>query len=336
MRNMEELQLAWSRWKPERYKKIDIIPDTIVDARRGPGPEKAIAAFSGDVDATFTALRHTRVLPERTRYPLQSLLMVHGLDVSLDNSSDFQKLVARVRPLIDDLNLDLRIVRTNSKDLGSQLWDDSFGLEVAGCLHMFADEFDYGLMGSSESYDALVIPWGATPITDHFMSGYRFSIIHDGAGFSRTDKVAALQHYPVACRTLKVCWEGADQGTNCGQCEKCIRTQLNFLAAGAKTMPPCFPGELDINRIRDIKISNIAQWAELASIAAYAEARKVTAPWCSLLKERIAQWKRADAAKRRNQQIRKTVVKQLAQLGIEKPTKKVWQCVQAPLKAMKQ
>ena len=67
---------------------------------------------------------------------------------------------------------------------------------------MLADEFQYGLIGSSEPYDALVIPWGSSPITDYLLSGDRLSIVHDGAGFSRTDKVAEVRHNQVACQTL--------------------------------------------------------------------------------------------------------------------------------------
>src|SRR5260221_598744 len=31
LRNMEELLLAWSCWKPDRYQRIDIVPDRLLD-----------------------------------------------------------------------------------------------------------------------------------------------------------------------------------------------------------------------------------------------------------------------------------------------------------------
>ena len=100
-----KLLLAWSRWKPTIYTTIDIIPERIVDARRGPGNANAIAAFSGGVDATFTALRHAKVLPEATRYPLSSILMVHGFDVNVENHDAFNALVRRVDPIISEVQL---------------------------------------------------------------------------------------------------------------------------------------------------------------------------------------------------------------------------------------
>lgn len=102
LRHLEELQLAWRMWKPGRYRRIDIVPTGIVDGRGGDGPERAVATFSGGVDSTFTALRHTRLLPPATRYPLDTLLVVHGFDVDLFDDAGFAGLVARVAPLADD------------------------------------------------------------------------------------------------------------------------------------------------------------------------------------------------------------------------------------------
>ncbi|MBY0510479.1 MAG: hypothetical protein K2P94_10070 [Rhodospirillaceae bacterium] len=131
-------------------------------------------------------------------------------------------------------------------------------------------------------------------VTDHLMTGDRFAVVHDGAGFSRTDKIAAIMKNSLACKTLKVCWAGADQSENCGYCEKCVRTQLNFSAAGAKSSPPCFPSELDVNDIRRIQINNKYQLAELASILAYAREHGVSAPWMPVLQDRLTTWQPVD------------------------------------------
>jgi len=328
MRNSLEIQLAWRRWKPDIYQTIDILPDRILDSTGTSTNKSAISAFSGGVDATFTALRHTRILPESVRYPLRSLLMVHGFDIDVYNATDFQKLVTRVTPFIEELGIDLRIVRTNSRDLRLQNWDDSFALELAACLHMYADEFRYGLIGSSEAYDALVIPWGSSPITDNLISGDRFSVIHDGAGFSRTDKVAQIRPFETACRTLKVCWAGADQSQNCGRCEKCVRTHLNFLAAGAAKAPPCFLADLDIANIDKIAINNFVQFGELSSISTYAKVRNLSGAWLDVLDARLATWNTQkasiSAAGGRRITLKKRAGRLITKMGYEVPAKKVW------------
>jgi len=286
VRNLEELQLAWQLWKPSIYKKIQVIPDRIIDARRIRN-DNTIAAFSGGVDGTFTALRHTALLPDPIRYPLTDVLMVHGFDVLVNNHDHFNQLYNRVLPILNELGLAIRVVRTNSKEELQLDWTDVFGLQLAGCLHMMSDEFQYCLIGSGEPYDLLLFPWGSTPATDYLMSGDQMTVIHDGAAFSRTAKIAELLAVPTACKTLKVCWMGQHQGENCGVCEKCVRTRLNFHAAGMVS-PPCFDTALDVSLIRELAILNMPQLAELQSIVDYAERRGIRADWLTLLKIRLA------------------------------------------------
>jgi hypothetical protein len=326
---MHEFLLVWRLWKPTIYKMIEIIPDRIVDRRVGAGSSsRAISAFSGGVDANFTALRHAKSMPENTRYPLTDVVMVHGFDVEIENHTDFNKLKTRVKPLIDELGLHLRLVRTNSKDLKLQDWEDSFATELAGCLHMMSDEFQYGLIGSSEDYSALVLPWGSSPVTDHLMSGDAFKVVHEGAGYSRTDKVAEIRRHELACKTLKVCHAGADQSGNCGRCEKCVRTQMNFLAAGATKMPPCFKAELDLDCIRTIQVANKTQLAELVSIANHAKAHHVTGEWMDVLAQTVQAWQPIDPAvlarKRHGSLAKRSAIKIVTAMGLREPAKKVW------------
>ncbi len=277
MQNLAEFQAAWHMWRPDVYQPIDVVPDAIVD----PSPERrsrtAISAFSGGVDGTFTALRHARRWLGNQSYDLAAVLVVHGFDVELDNASDFRSLVKRCEPLIDRLGLELHVVRTNIKELGLQKWEDSFLPQLSACLHQYAHAYEFGLAGSSEPYDGLVLPWGSNPATDHLLSGDNFTIVHDGAGFSRTDKIEQLLRDEQACRSLKVCWEGKRQDRNCGKCEKCLRTQLNFLAAGAQEAP-CFETALDIRDLSRIKIRQDAQAQELRSLLDHAKAHGRSAP----------------------------------------------------------
>ncbi|NBO18476.1 MAG: hypothetical protein EBV03_04470 [Proteobacteria bacterium] len=289
MRNLEELQLVWCRWKPALYSKVEIMPERVADARRILPQSRAIAAFSGGADATFTALRHNHkkpVLPAAVRHNLTDVMMVHGFDVDLAKPRYMDELIARSRPLLDDLGLTLRVVRTNSKDWQRQSWDDSFALELAACLHLFAGEFDVALVGSSEPYEALVLPWGSSPVNDPLMSSDLMQLVHDSAGYSRTDKIDEIARHPIACQTLKVCWAGEVQSGNCGVCEKCLRTMMNFLAAG-HTVPACFPRGLRLGDIPRMKIYNSTQKAELEGILRHARARGTQGAWMQVLEARL-------------------------------------------------
>lgn len=58
-RNLNEFQTAWNRWLPDRYHIADIRAD---DEREEPPSteSRAVMAFSGGLDSSFTARRHTK------------------------------------------------------------------------------------------------------------------------------------------------------------------------------------------------------------------------------------------------------------------------------------
>jgi hypothetical protein len=313
LRNLSEFQLAWAQWLPAVYRPIAIEAETVV-SRAHPVTERVIAAFSGGVDSSFTLLRNTLRTSAAT-YHVDTVLLVHGFDISRSNPDALQELMERTEELRQLCGVRLRIMRTNSKDLRLQPWGYSFGAELAACLQMFSAEFSHALVGSSEPYDALVLPWGSNPVTDHLLSGGRLAIVHDGAGFSRTDKVAFLSGVPAVLRSLKVCWQGSQQGRNCGVCEKCLRTQLNFLAVGVSN-PPCFEAPLELRRIDGIPIANDAILGELQSIVQYAERRDLDGEWLRALRKRLSRGKS-------NWTLRRQVRTSLARAGLLETARRV-------------
>jgi hypothetical protein len=276
--NLATFQEAWCRWKPGVYRPVRIEPLSIVDDPPRARAE-SIAAFSGGADAIFTALRHAN-----DEYALQSVMLVHGFDVPTDRADQFSRLLERVRPLLQRLNLRPRVVRTNIAELRLQNWFDSFLAMISCCLHSYSHEFRFGLAGGGEPYDALVLPWGQNPCTDYLLSGDGFSIVHDGAGFSRTEKIATIAKDPMATQALKVCWEATDLSTNCGTCEKCVRTRLNFKAVGIDS-PACFAGELTRDQVRRIPFGNNSQRAAWREILDYAASHGLRGEWLEAMKE---------------------------------------------------
>ncbi|HTC52270.1 MAG TPA: hypothetical protein VK700_10065 [Steroidobacteraceae bacterium] len=270
--NLATFQEAWCRWKPDVYKPIKIEPRSLTDEPPG-GKAQSIAAFSGGADAIFTVLRHAD-----DQFALNSVMLVHGFDVPTDRADLFGKLLQRQQPLLQRLNMRPRIVRTNIAELRIQNWHDSFLAQLSCCLHNYSHEFRFGLTAGGEPYDALVLPWGQNPCTDYLLSGDGFSIVHDGAAFSRTEKIALIAKDPVATQAVKVCWEAADLSTNCGICEKCIRTRLNFKAVGVDR-PSCFDGELTLEQIRRIGFGNDSQRAAFRSILDYADSQGLSGDW---------------------------------------------------------
>jgi hypothetical protein len=284
--NIAEFQSAWVCWRPEKYKRIDIIPDAIVDLPTGTHAPRAVSAFSGGVDGTFTAIRHKLLQLGNASYPLTDVLFVHGFDVPLGKPETFDLLLQRVRPLLDELGLNVRTVRTNLKETAGQYWEDSFAAQLAACLHNYSHDFDYALIGSGEPYTNIFYPWGSTPATDYLMSGDQMRLVLDGSAYTRTEKMQTLRHYPTALKTLKVCWEGSSQERNCGTCEKCVRTKLNLLAVGVADAP-CFDEPLGSEHILGIRLINDAQVLELETILDFVKKNNVEGLWVRHLEKRI-------------------------------------------------
>lgn len=282
LRNLDELQHVWAKWKPTTYHRIEISAEEIVDV--SPTGEGAISAFSGGVDATFTLHRHARAQGPH-RLDLAEALMVQGFDIPLAEAEMFATAVARGSQVAQDAGIPVRRLRTNLRSI-SQSWEDAFALCVASTLLTFAERRRFGLLGSSGPYDGLVLPWGSTPVQDWMASSGHMEIRHDGAGYSRSEKVAALAEWPQARDNLRVCWEGADRGRNCGRCEKCIRTILNFRAVGAG-LPGCFAEDVSDRDVRIMTLRNPAVIAEVSSLIEEAERGGHTGTWCDAARQAV-------------------------------------------------
>jgi hypothetical protein len=74
-----------------------------------------------------------------------------------------------------------------------------------------------------------------------------------GASWYRTEKAAIIAANPVVLDNIRVCYERPELGEDCGSCEKCLRTKLNFYAAGVKRVP-ALGSPPSIDEIRNIQI----------------------------------------------------------------------------------
>lgn len=232
-------------------------------------------------------MRHAMGLAGADRADLQAVLMVHGFDIHRDADEVFASALRRAKSQLDGTGLTIMPVWTNLRELGAN-WEYAHGLAVASCLTLVQTEFSVGFIGSSDPYDYwLSAPWGSSPITDHLYCTGSMDIRHDGAIASRTDKVKAIAEWPNGSRYLRVCWEGADQDANCGRCEKCVRTSLNFLAAGAE-VPECFDHRPTPDEIRGLVIRKSVLIDELSSASSFAHARGATGEWVAALDEAIS------------------------------------------------
>jgi hypothetical protein len=112
-------------------------------------------------------------------------------------------------------------------------------------------------------------PWGSHPFLDPCYSSSAVEIRHCGIGFSRLAKLTALGRWPVALENMIVCHQGPLPAgdLNCGRCEKCMRTMIELLIAGALDRATAFPvrritGEM-VDAIAPMPIPTERFWTDL-------------------------------------------------------------------------
>jgi hypothetical protein len=274
--NLRELQEVWCRWRPDALVPVEILPDAIVDP--SPAPAGAIACVSGGVDSLATLQRHR----SGTLRPLRAGLLVAGFDIPLADTAGFRRAERDVRAILDSIGLPLATVATNWRDVACGDWELEHGAALAACAAQFAGLAECGLIAADLPVDLPHPPWGNNPVTTPLLSG-ALAIVHDGAGLSRPDKVALLGGWPAALGHLRVCWEGRARDGNCGRCEKCIRTQLSFLAVG-RPIPPAFPRPFTSADLLRLAMPRMAVLLAYRQILATAQRHGVEAGWTRLLR----------------------------------------------------
>jgi len=267
--NLEEFQRAWALWRPGRYRPVRISCDEEIEPDPPSPWRRAVVALSGGVDGTYAMLQHTDHGEARDRCELVAGLLVHGFDVPLHATRAFELARANAAETAATAGLPLVVVRTDWRQYFSLDWEADFGAGLAACLNLCSGAAAFGLLGSDEDYAHLAFPWGSNAITNPMMSSDRFQIITVGGASGRTAKVAEISRHGDIAEHLRVCWREGDSGKNCGRCEKCVRTKLNFLAAGAE-LPANLanePGVLEVLALRAPSATSLSYLTDIRDAA---------------------------------------------------------------------
>lgn len=278
---------AWSCSLPEEYSDITLTADELVDDSDVPQVQKALSCFSGGMDACFTAYRHAKKEAGPQSLPLEACLMIHGADIRQDYVDEWRAAVAASREMVADLGVpNLYTVETNFREMHCNYGMAYFSMLVA-CMRIFGKKYGYLMLGNDGHFNYFLYPHGSNPVTNHFLSSRACEIVTDGAEYTRTEKARLLQKWPKALEKLRVCWQGEDLSRNCGRCNKCKRTRLNFLAVGCQKLP-CMP-DLSIEELLTIEITPV-EHKELTLIMQYIEQNPLNPmpEWVGILREKLA------------------------------------------------
>ena len=188
----------------------------------------------------------------------------------------FESAFRRAETILSSLGVPLIPVVTNVRHI-EHAWDDMMSAGVASCLALLQSQARTGLVPAEFAYH-LVPRWGAHPLTDPLLSSDSFRIVHDGAGFTRPEKIETIADWPEALANLRVCWAGTHRDRNCGRCSKCVRTIMAFRAVGLP-LPPCFEHDVTNRQIRALgRLDRAEQRTQRALLDTVAE-RGVQGSW---------------------------------------------------------
>ncbi len=283
--NLEEYCAAWNCWLPEEYARISMDAQRIEDYAH-PTPaaaSSAVTAFSGGADSTFTVWSHVSRRAGHRSLNISHCAMVRGFDIPFGSVAEFSVVFEKASAALASVGIPLVPIATNFREISRLNWEHVFLAALVASLHFLKPVGFKALIASGEPYNHLLYPWGSTPMTDYLLSSDSLQVVHDGASFSRTEKVADIASWREGCESLRVCWEGAAKDRNCGVCEKCIRTQLNFLANGL-TIPAVLGEPVSNRMIRGVRIRNSTVRTEYAQIYNAAVRNNIRGSWLWALK----------------------------------------------------
>ena len=189
------------------------------------------------------------------------LVFVSGFDFAYDDPHEagFLRYAAETAA---ELGRELIVVRTNLREFSDRFapWISYYGSAMVAAGMALSPSVERLRIASSVTY-AYPAPGGSNPLLDHHWTTGAVEFVHCRCHQRRSEKVGAIANDPVAQRRLRVCWERAGAGLNCGRCEKCLRTQVALAGYGVVGEFETLPGSVDLNAVAGAEMTGIeAAW----------------------------------------------------------------------------
>ena len=259
------------RWYGGSGNFIAIEADEGFKPSRLPAIPRAASCMSGGVDSLATFRRNRLNLPMDHPGAVKDLLFIQGFDMSgtTEHPENHERFGATFTMLSEFAEAQHAVlvpisnnIRVLNEDPSGLFYTDlsvmrSFAATIAACAHAFSNRLTTLLIPSSHDLMSMM-PLGSHPLLDPNYSSASLAILHDGVAYSRMDKMRLLSEWPDGLNALRVCADAlrTDAKTNCGKCEKCLRTKISLLVLGILHQCPTFEDD-------DVTASEIDQlWIE--------------------------------------------------------------------------
>ncbi|MCE9630697.1 MAG: polysaccharide pyruvyl transferase family protein [Planctomycetia bacterium] len=229
--NLEPLAAAYRQlWYPDAPAP-QVSPEQCTATAAAPG---TALCFSGGVDAFHTLLAGGR--------PVDTLVYVAGYDVSLRDTARLTAVERLLREVAASSNATSVVVRSNLRRhplVRATPWRLEFGAALAAVGHVLTPHVGR-LLISSDGLGFEHPGVGSRVSTDPLLGSAALTVEHVAAQVTRLEKLRAIGGEPLVQRHLRVCWQNVAGKTNCGRCEKCVRTMLMLDVCGTLGQFPGF------------------------------------------------------------------------------------------------
>ncbi len=266
--NLTVFSRIWNKWRPEVYKNIKILAEEISDDYR-PNDNETIMSFSGGLDASYSLYKYKTGRDDRFKYNITHAVMFLGADIPLNELQQYDIAFNSAKIMTEDVGVTLIPIKTNVREFEHD-WSFEFMPAMVGGMCLFSKKFSKCIIANGDSalrYNKIA---GSHIAVDPWLSNDTMKVISDGIEHDRTQRAEFVKDWDACLENLRVCWRNEDKSKNCGKCEKCIRTKLNFLVNGCAHLPS-MPSDLTYEELSKLEIFSDVQLFYFKEIYKYAE-----------------------------------------------------------------
>jgi hypothetical protein len=233
----------WQR----RFRRVNIVAPARTPGEP-PAGRKTACFFSGGVDSFYTLVSNLERVDE--------CVFIHGFDFQPEDLAAGEAVVARLREGVEKLGKRLIEVwiewHAHHVIRPAVNWIEHHGSVLAAVALWLARRYHTMLIATTSS-PSWPYPWGSHPALDYLWSTENVRIEHVGFELERRQRTAGAAGNEIAMRYLRVCPKPTAAGTNCGSCEKCLRTMVEMRLCGALGRCRAFDKPLDLEAVARVR-----------------------------------------------------------------------------------